>query len=54
MRKGWEYKKLGEVGTFLRGKNILKSDFVEKVWSLDDYSLEKVWRKVISTYKKTK
>lgn len=30
MRKGWEYKKLGEVGTFLRGKNILKSDFVEK------------------------
>lgn len=30
MRKGWEYKRLGEVGTFLRGKNILKSDFVEK------------------------
>ena len=30
MTKGWEYKKLGEVGTFLRGKNILKSDFVEK------------------------
>lgn len=30
MRKGWEFKKLGEVGTFLRGKNILKSDFVEK------------------------
>lgn len=30
MRKGWKYKKLGEVGTFLRGKNILKSDFVEK------------------------
>lgn len=30
MRKDWEYKKLGEVGTFLRGKNILKSDFVEK------------------------
>ena len=30
MRKGWEYEKLGDVGTFLRGKNILKSDFVEK------------------------
>jgi len=30
MRKDWEYKKLGEVGIFLRGKNILKSDFVEK------------------------
>lgn len=30
MRKGWEYKKLGEVGTFLRGKGIQKTDFVEK------------------------
>lgn len=30
MREGWEYKTFGEVGTFLRGKNILKADFVEK------------------------
>lgn len=30
MRKGWEYKRLGEVGTFLRGKGIQKTDFVEK------------------------
>lgn len=30
MRQGWEYKKLGEVGTFLRGKGIQKTDFVEK------------------------
>ena len=29
MREGWEYKKLGEVGTFLRGKSIQKADFVE-------------------------
>lgn len=27
---------------------------LEKVWSLGDYSLEKVWRKEISTYKNTK
>ena len=30
MKQGWEYKKLGEVGTFIRGKNIQKTDFVEK------------------------
>lgn len=30
MREGWEYKKLGEVGTFTRCNGILKSDFVEK------------------------
>lgn len=29
MREGWMYKKLGEVGSFLRGSGILKSDFVE-------------------------
>lgn len=29
-RDGWTYKPMGEVGTFLRGKSILKSDFVEK------------------------
>ena len=30
MREGWEYKKLGEVGTFQRGKGIQKTDFVER------------------------
>lgn len=30
MRKGWEYKKLGEVGTFKRGGNFSKKDFVEE------------------------
>lgn len=30
MREGWEYKKLGEVGTFLRGKGIQKTDFVKR------------------------
>ena len=29
-REEWTYKPMGEVGTFLRGKSILKSDFVEK------------------------
>ena len=29
MKKGWEYKKLGEVGTFVRGGNFSKKDFVE-------------------------
>ena len=29
MKKGWEYKKLGEVGTFSRGINFAKSDFVK-------------------------
>ena len=29
MREDWEYKTFGEVGTFLRGKNIQKADFVE-------------------------
>lgn len=29
MRKGWEYKTFGEVGSFLRGKSIQKADFVE-------------------------
>lgn len=29
MKQGWTYKKLGEVGTFLRGKSIQKADFVE-------------------------
>ena len=29
MKEGWTYKKLGEVGTFSRGINFLKSDFVE-------------------------
>lgn len=29
MREGWKYKTFGEVGTFLRGKNIQKADFVE-------------------------
>ena len=28
MRKDWEYKTFGEIGTFLRGKNIQKTDFV--------------------------
>lgn len=37
MRKGWEYKKLGEVGTFLRGKGIQKTDFVEKGWPCIHY-----------------
>ena len=30
MKEGWEYKKLGEVGTFQRGKGIQKTDFVER------------------------
>lgn len=30
MKKGWEYKKLGEVGTFKRGGNFSKKDFVEE------------------------
>ena len=30
MREGWTYKRLGEVGSFLRGKSIQKADFVEK------------------------
>ena len=30
MKKGWEYKKLGEVGTFKRGGNFSKKDFIEK------------------------
>lgn len=29
MKEGWEIKKLGDVGTFQRGGNFLKSDFVE-------------------------
>lgn len=29
MKEGWTYKKLGEVGTFSRGINFLKSNFVE-------------------------
>lgn len=29
MREGWEYKKLGEVGSFIRGGNFSKKDFVE-------------------------
>lgn len=29
MKKGWEYKKLGEIGTFVRGGNFSKKDFVE-------------------------
>ena len=29
MKAGWEYKKLGEVGTFVRGGNFSKKDFVE-------------------------
>ena len=29
-RDKWTYKTMGEVGSFLRGKSILKSDFVEK------------------------
>lgn len=29
MKENWTYKKLGEVGTFLRGKSIQKADFVE-------------------------
>ena len=29
MKRGWEIKKLGEVGTFQRGGGFLKSDFVE-------------------------
>ena len=28
MRKDWEYKTFGEIGSFLRGKNIQKADFV--------------------------
>ena len=28
MREDWEYKTFGEIGTFLRGKNIQKADFV--------------------------
>ena len=28
MREDWEYKTFGEIGTFLRGKNIHKADFV--------------------------
>lgn len=30
MREGWTYKTFGEVGSFLRGKNIQKADFVER------------------------
>ena len=30
MNNKWTYKTFGEVGTFLRGKNIQKADFVEK------------------------
>lgn len=30
MKENWTYKKLGDVGTFLRGKSIQKADFVEK------------------------
>ena len=30
MRKDWTYKTFGDVGSFLRGKSILKTDFVEK------------------------
>ena len=29
MKKGWEYKKLGDLGTFVRGGNFSKKDFVE-------------------------
>ena len=29
MKKGWEYKTLGEVGTFKRGGNFSKKDFIE-------------------------
>ena len=29
MKEGWEYKKLGELGTFQRGGGFLKSDYVE-------------------------
>ena len=29
MKEGWEYKKLGEVGTFIRGGNFSKKDFIE-------------------------
>lgn len=29
-KTNWTYKPMGEVGTFLRGKSILKSDFVEQ------------------------
>ncbi len=29
MKKGWTYKKLGEVGTFVRGGGFLKRDYVE-------------------------
>ena len=28
MREDWEYKTFGEIGSFLRGKNIQKADFV--------------------------
>ena len=30
MKEGWTYKKLGEVGTFLRGINFAKTDFVKE------------------------
>lgn len=30
MKEGWEIKKLGELGSFQRGGNFLKSDFVEE------------------------
>ncbi len=29
MKEGWEYKKLGEIGEFVRGGNFSKKDFVE-------------------------
>ena len=29
MKAGWEYKKLGDIGTFIRGGNFSKRDFVE-------------------------
>lgn len=30
MKEGWKYVKLGDIGTFSRGINFLKTDFVEK------------------------
>ena len=29
MKEGWEYKKLGDIGTFIRGGNFSKKDYVE-------------------------
>ena len=31
MKEGWEYKTLGEVGSFKRGGNFSKKDFVKDV-----------------------